>query len=409
MSEAVSTEKCTKAPPFPQDRTCPYQPPPGYAEFRDQGAAVKGTLYDGSSVWLVTGYRAARELLSGGHLSADRQNPGYPIVSPRMEGIRHQPPSFVGMDAPQHTRHRRMLMNEFSVHRVAALRPVIETIVDEHIEAMLGQGGPLDLVPAFSLPVPSRVICEILGVPYADHAFFQETSRNLIQADSPEQALEAAGELGAYLERLIGDLLAEPGPGLLGRLARDQVAHGELAPHELVMNALMVLIAGHETTASMITLSVITLLHHPSQLEALRADPALATRAVEELLRYLSIADIAGTRVAATDIEVGGKHIREGEPVVVVHSLANRDATVFPDPDRFDIRRGDRRHMAFGFGVHQCLGQNLARAELEIALPALFGRLPGLRLAVDLDRVVPRDGGTVQGVNTLPITWGSGT
>jgi pentalenic acid synthase len=407
MSETTVTEAAQQAQPFPQDRTCPYQPPPGYDTFRGGGAAHRATLYDGTEAWVISAYHAARELLSdAGRLSADRQNDGYPIVSARMEGIKYQPPSFVGMDPPEHTRHRRMMLAEFSVRSVAALRPRIQALVDEYIDEMLAHGGPLDLVPAFSLPVPSRVICEILGVPYADHAFFQESSQNLVQADSPEQALQAVGELSVYFDEMISKYLTEPGPGMIGRLAADKVAAGELYKHELIMNALMLLIAGHETTASMITLSVITLLQHPDQLEKMRGDAALVGPAVEELLRYLSIADIAGARVAARDFEIGGELIREGEGVIVANSLANRDPGVFADPDRFDITRGNRHHVAFGYGVHQCLGQNLARAELEIALPALFRRIPGLRLAVDVGDLELRDGGTVQGVNELMITWG---
>lgn len=408
MSETTATHTAREAPSFPQDRTCPYQPPAGYAEFRGEDAAHRATLYDGTEAWVISAYEEARELLSdAGRLSADRQNPGYPIVSERMEGIKYQPPSFVGMDPPEHGRHRRMMLAEFSVKNVRAMRPTIESLVDEYIEAMLEQGGPLDLVPAFSLPVPSRVICEILGVPYADHQFFQESSQNLVQADSPEQALQAVGELSVYLDDMISEYLEKSGPGMIGRLATDKVAGGELFKHELIMDALMLLIAGHETTASMITLSVITMLAHPDQLALLQKDEALVGPAVEELLRYLSIADIAGTRVAATDFEIGGQLIRAGEGVIVANSLANRDPSVFADPDQFDIRRGSRHHVAFGFGVHQCLGQNLARAELEIALPALFSRLPDLRLAVDLDQLKLRDGGTVQGVNELQITWGA--
>jgi pentalenic acid synthase len=407
MSETTDGAAAQEAPLFPQDRTCPYQPPTGYADFRGKGDVHRARLYDGSDAWVVTGYETARELLAdAGRLSADRQNDGYPIVSERMEGIKYQPPSFVGMDPPDHTRHRRMMLAEFSVRSVNALRPRIQTLVDEYIDEMLAQGGPLDLVPAFSLPVPSRVICEVLGVPYADHTFFQEASQNLVQADSPEQALQSVGELSVYLDDMISDYLAKPGPGMIGRLAADKVAGGELYQHELIMNALMLLIAGHETTASMITLGVITLSEHPDQLALLRADDTLIGPTVEELLRYLSIADIAGTRVAATDFEAGGELIRKGEGVIVANSLANRDPSAFLDPDRFEIGRGNRHHVAFGFGVHQCLGQNLARAELEIALPALFSRLPGLRPAVDVNQLKLRDGGTVQGVNELLITWG---
>lgn len=392
-------------PRFPQDRTCPYQPPKAYEQLQNESGVCPVQLYDGTPAWVVTGFALARELLSNGSLSADRKNPGYPIVSARMEGVRHQPPSFVGMDPPGHTRHRRMMLAEFSVARLEAMRPLIEGIVEEYVGRMRVKGGPVDLVQEFSLPVPSKVICELLGVPYEDHDFFQVTSQQLVQAESPQQAVGAVQELSGYLAELIGGYTQAEGPGLLGRLARERVATGELEFGELIMNAIMLLIAGHETTASMISLSVVTLLDHPEQLDKMLSGPEFVPGAVEELLRYLSIADIAGARVAARDIEVDGQHIPAGSGVIVTNSLANRDPQAFEEPDRLDVERGDLGHLAFGYGVHQCLGQNLARLELQIALPALFRALPGLRLTVPVEDLRLRDGGTVQGTNQLEITW----
>jgi cytochrome P450 len=407
MADKIGLSDAVSAAPFPQDRTCPYQPPAGYAPLRSTGGPVHPVvLYDGTPAWVVTGYAAARELLWSGRLSADRTNDAFPIISPRMEGIKYQPQSFVGMDPPEHTRHRRMLLPEFSVRSVDAMRPVIGRIVDQYLDDMLAAGPPLDLVTAFSLPVPSRVICDVLGVGYADHDFFQRASQNLVQAESPEQAIGAVMELSGYFEKMITKYLEQPGDGMISRLAVDELAAGSVTRPELIMSVLMLLIGGHETTASMITLSVIALLDNPDQYAAFGAGTVDAKLAVEELLRYLSIADIAGTRVAATDIELGDYLIREDDPVIVVNSLANRDPETFPDPDALDLNRGSRAHIAFGFGQHQCLGQNLARAELEIALPALLRRLPDLRLAIDASQLRLRDGGTVQGVNELPVTWG---
>ncbi len=249
------------------------------------------------------------------------------------------------------------------------------------------------------------VICQLLGVPYADHDFFQDASRRLVQSTDAADAAGARDDLERYLDELITGLAAEPGPGLLSALVHRQLAEGATDREELISNAMLLLIAGHETTASMTSLSVITLLDHPDQLAALRADPALVPGAVEELLRYLAIADIAGGRVATADIEIDGQLIRAGEGVIVTNSIANRDADVFRDPDTFDIHRSARHHLAFGYGVHQCLGQNLARLELEIILTALFERVPTLRLATPVERLELRPGTTIQGVNELPVTW----
>ncbi|MFD1047822.1 cytochrome P450, partial [Kibdelosporangium lantanae] len=211
----------------------------------------------------------------------------------------------------------------------------------------------------------------------------------------------AREELMDYLDKLAGD----PPPGLIARLKADQVETGHLDERDLVMNALILLIAGHETTASMLSLAVITLLDHPDQLAKLRASADAVPSAVEELLRYLSIVDAGPGRVAVADIEIAGVTIKAGEGVLIQNAISNRDPAVFPDPDTFDITRSARHHVAFGYGVHQCLGQNLARMELELALPALFERVPDLRLAVDVADLELRPATTIQGVNALPVAW----
>jgi pentalenic acid synthase len=298
-----------------------------------------------------------------------------------------------------------MLISEFTVKRIKGMRPDIERVVHGFIDDMLAAGPPADLVSRFALPVPSMVICQLLGVPYADHELFQDASRRLLQSTDAAGTIAARDDLAGYLDGLITRLQAEPKPGLLGNLITEQLANGEIDRDELISTALLLLVAGHETTASMTSLSVITLLEHPDQHAALRADPSLIPGAVEELLRYLAIADIAGGRVATTDIEIDGQLIRAGDGVIVTNSIANRDGMVFEDPDTFDVHRSARHHIAFGYGVHQCLGQNLARLELEVILTALFDRIPTLRLAVGVDELTLRPGTTIQGVNELPVTW----
>ncbi|MFD7017728.1 cytochrome P450 [Streptomyces sp. NPDC059161] len=406
MTETAATLQTHDAPAFPADRTCPYQLPEAYSRLRDEpGALHPVTLYDGRRAWVVTGHQTARSLLADPRLSSDRTDAAFPATSPRFQAFRQQRPAFISMDPPEHGPRRRMLISEFTVKRIKGMRKDIERIVHGFIDDMLRAGPPADLVSQFALPVPSMVICQLLGVPYADHDFFQDASKRLVQATDVAGAVAARDDLRAYLDTLITRLEAEPGSGLLGTLVTEQLASGGIDREELISTALLLLVAGHETTASMTSLSVITLLEHPEQHAALRADPSLVPGAVEELLRYLAIADIAGGRIATADIEIDGHLIRAGEGVIVTNSIANRDGSVFRDPDTFDVHRSARHHIAFGFGVHQCLGQNLARLELEVIIATLFDRIPTLRLAVPVDRLTLRPGTTIQGVNELPVTW----
>lgn len=406
MTETTAAPRTHEAPAFPADRTCPYQLPDSYRKLRDEPETLRAvTLFDGRRAWVVTKHEAARRLLADPRLSSDRTHPDFPATSPRFQAIREARPAFIGLDPPEHGTRRRMTISEFTVKRIKGMRPAVERIVHGFIDEMLAAGPPADLVSQFALPVPSMVICELLGVPYADHDFFQDASRRLVQASDAAGAAAARDDFQHYLDGLITKMQAEPGPGLLHTLVTRQLAAGEIDREELISTALLLLVAGHETTASMTSLSVITLLEHPEQHAALRADPALLPGAVEELLRYLAIADIAGGRVAKADIEIDGQLIRAGEGVIVTNSIANRDGSVFADPDAFDVRRSARHHLSFGYGVHQCLGQNLARLELEVILTALFERIPTLRLAVPVAELTLRPGTTIQGVNELPVTW----
>ncbi|NGO69756.1 cytochrome P450 [Streptomyces boncukensis] len=396
-----------EAPAYPSDRTCPYRLPEQYNSLRGEGDSLRRvTLYDGRQAWVVTRLETARTLLADPRLSSDRKRDEFPALSPRFRAAaRDGSPSFLGMDPPEHGRHRRMAIKEFTVRRVRAMRPDIEDIVHGLLDDMVDAGPPADLVTRFSLPIPTLVICRLLGVPYADHDYFQDASMRFFQAQAEEGARAASRELDRYLGGLLDSARREPGEGLVGTLAAEYLEPGTATREELVATARLLLVAGHETTASMTSLSVITLLDHPEQLAALRADPSLMPGAVEELLRLLSIADAASGRYATDDIEIDGHVIRAGEGVLVTSSLANRDGAAFPEPDAFDIRRDARHHLAFGYGVHQCLGQNLARLELEVALTALFARLPDLRLAVPAEQLKLRPGNTIQGVNELPVTW----
>ncbi|AZS83498.1 cytochrome P450 [Streptomyces griseoviridis] len=405
MTETVATPP-SDAPAFPSDRTCPYHLPDRYDDLRArEGSLQRVTLYDGRQVWVVTGHETARKLLADPRLSSDRSDPAFPATSPRVESFRQRRPGFIGLNPPEHGPKRRMTIGEFTVRRIKGMRPDIESIVHGFLDDMIAAGPPADLVSRFALPVPSLVICRLLGVPYEDHDLFQDASRRLVQSTDAAGAGAARDDLESYLGGLVDSLRGTSRPGLLSTLVTEQLETGAIDREELVATAILLLVAGHETTASMTSLSVITLLEHPEQWAALRADPALIPGAVEELLRYLAIADVVGARAVTADIEIDGQHIRAGEGVIIANSITNRDSSAFADPDTFDVHREARHHLSFGYGVHQCLGQNLARLELDIILTALLDRLPGLRLAVPVDRLDLRPGTTIQGVNELPVTW----
>ncbi|GGX22357.1 cytochrome P450 [Streptomyces noursei] len=389
---------------FPQDRTCPYHPPTNYRPLRESGPLSHVALYDGRRIWAVTGHTEARALLVDGRLSADRQNPAFPITLERFEAVRRVRTPLIGVDDPEHNTQRRMLIPSFSVKRTIALRPQIQRIVDELLDRMVAQGPPAELVSAFALPVPSMVICLLLGVPYADHEFFEERSHRLLRGRSAEEGEEARLDLEDYLAGLIAAKEKTPGDGLLDELITERLRTGSLRHEELVRLAMVLLVAGHETTANMISLGTFTLLEHPDQLAQLKADDNLMPAAVEELLRFLSIAD-GMLRVATDDIEIAGRTIRAGDGVMFSTSLINRDEAAYPAPDELDLDRSARHHVAFGFGVHQCLGQNLARAEMEIALRSLFRRIPDLRLAVPAAEIPFKPGHTLQGMIELPLAW----
>lgn len=392
---------------LPLRRTCPFAPAPQYAGLREENPLVRVRLHDGSTAWAVTRHAEARRLLADPRLSADPHRPGFPIVEPGQEGLRTLDPlPFVKMDPPQHTAYRKMLIGEFTAARLAALRPGIQRIVDRLLDTMCEAGSSADLVEAFALPVPSTVICELLGVPYADHEFFEDRSRVAVRRTSnPAMVQRAYVDLVMYLDRLLRRKERDPGDDLLSRLIAGHRGSEALTHDQAVGVAMLLLTAGHETSANMISLGTLTLLQNPEKIAALTAEPGSVRGVVEELLRGLAIADTVPTRIALEDVEVGGQTIRAGEGVVVLIAAANHDPRVFPAPEVFDPGRGQRHHIAFGYGIHQCLGQNLVRAELEIVFGTLFRRLPGLRLDVAPERLAYRHDAELFGLWELPVAW----
>ncbi|MEU2210565.1 cytochrome P450 [Streptomyces hygroscopicus] len=400
-------ERAAGAPEFPMARAagCPFDPPPALRDRQQEGPLSRVRLWDGSTPWLVTRYADQRALLADPRVSADITRPGYPLQSPLPPG--GSGVSFILKDDPEHARLRRMVTAPFAIKRVEAMRPGVQKIVDDLIDDLLAGPKPVDLVDAFALPVPSLVICQLLGVPYADHDFFQTNSKVIINLDvTPEQRSAAHGNLIGYLNDLMGEKIADPVDDLLSGLAT-RVTAGELSREEAAQMGVLLLIAGHETTANMIALGTLALFEHPDQLALLRDtdDPALVSSAVEELLRYLHITHNGRRRVATEDIEIAGEVIRAGEGLILANDIANRDPEVFAEPDRLDIRRDARRHVAFGFGVHQCLGQPLARMELQVVYGTLYRRIPTLRPATELERIPFKHDGSVYGVYELPVTW----
>ncbi|EWC61134.1 putative cytochrome P450 hydroxylase [Actinokineospora spheciospongiae] len=394
--------------PMARDGRCPFDPPPPLGGLREDAPVSRVRLWDGSTPWLVTRYADVRAVLADPRVSSDSDLPGFPHTTPGVAARRGRVKSFITMDDPDHARHRRLLTSDFTVRRMEALRPRVQGIVDGLIDDMLAGPRPVDLVQAFSLPLPSLVICELLGVPYADRDFFHRASRTIIARDAtPEDAVGATDDLLAYLGDLVDRKDAEPTDDLLGRLTAEQLRTGAMSRAEIASMGLLLLVAGHETTANMITLGTAALLREPGQLALLRdgGDPAVVANAVEELLRYLTIVHLGRRRVALADLEVGGVLIRAGEGIIAATDAANRDPGAFADPDALDITRKARHHVAFGYGVHQCLGQPLARVEMQVAFETLYRRLPGLALAEPVERLPFKHDMIIYGVHELPVTW----
>ncbi|HEY3681981.1 MAG TPA: cytochrome P450 [Streptosporangiaceae bacterium] len=392
---------------FPVQR-CPFGPPAEYARMRDEAPVVRVRLPDGRVLWVVTRHAEAQRILTDPRISTDTTREDFTSISGGHDNetmAKLHAGMFIDMDPPEHDVYRRMLISEFSVKRIKAMRPGIEATANELIDAMLAGDRPADLVAEFGLPLPSLVICQLLGVPYEERAYFQSRTRQLVNFGSdPEAAIAATEQIRAYLDDLVTRAEGDPGDNLIGRLVTERRATGELSHDALVGMTFLLLIAGHETTANMLPLSVLTLLRNPGQLAELRDDPSLWPGAVEELLRILSITDWAAfDRMAIADIEIGGTTIRAGDGVYVLGLAANWDERAYPKPGDLDIHRRARNHVAFGFGVHQCLGQNLARAELEIALRVLFDRIPDLRAATEDFNF--KIGAPIFGLYDLPVTW----
>jgi cytochrome P450 len=394
--------------PMPRAAGCPFDPPPVLRSMQQNARLGRVRIWNGATAWVVTRYADQRALLSDPRVSADVTRPGFPAMSAGVVARRKNAVPFISVDDPEHARLRRMVTSPFTVKQVEKMRLAVQRIVDDLIDRMLAGPKPADLVEVFALPVPSLVVCELLGVPYEDRDVFQSSTRAMVVRDgSPEEQAAAQGRILAYLEGLVSRKLGEPGDDLLCRIAVEQVVPGVLSTRDAAAMGMLLLVAGHETTSNMIALGTLALLRHPQQLAELRVteDGARIARAVDELLRYLTITHSGRRRIALEDIELGSDVIRAGDGLIFPNDIGNRDPAIYPDPDRLDTNREALGHLAFGFGPHQCLGQNLARMELQVVYGTLYRRIPNLALATDFDQVRFKHGALAYGVDELPVTW----
>ncbi|WP_326639927.1 cytochrome P450 [Streptosporangium sp. NBC_01755] len=382
---------------------CPFDPPKELIQAREHGPISRYPFPDGHQGWLITGYDLVRSALADSRFSSRKElMRHHPTIDLGDIEVPPAPPGeFLLMDEPQHGRYRKPLVGKFTVRRMRQLTERVEQITADHLDAMEKAGSPADLVTAFAKPIPAIMICELLGVPYQDRGSFQEQVDSFLSGETSDEDLIAAYTATQnYLAELVVAKRANPTDDVLSDLT-----DSDLTDEELRGVALILLAAGLDTTANMLALGTFALLRNPAQLAALRADPALADRAVEELLRYLSVAKTF-MRTALEDVELGGRTIEAGTAVILSYNTANRDPERFADPHVLDLRRQDGGHLAFGHGIHQCLGQQLARVEMRVAFPALLTRFPTLRLAVPADEVDLRpETADIYGIKSLPVTW----
>ncbi len=403
-------EVAADIPEYPMERSarCPFAPPPEVLELGSVAPLSRVRIWDGSTPWLITGHEVARELFTDSRVSVDDRRSGFPHWNEMMVStVNKRPRSVFTSDAEEHTRFRRMLSKPFTFRRVEGLRPAIQKITDEHIDAILAGPQPAELVAALALPVPTLVISEMLGVPYEDHEFFQHHANvGLDRYAKAEDTMTKGMSLSKYLCDLVEAKMANPAEDAVSDLA-ERVTAGEIDVKEAAQLGTGLLIAGHETTANMIGIGVLALLQNPEQAALLSntTDPKVIANAVEELMRYLSIVQNGQRRVATDDIEIAGQTIRGGDGIIIDLAPANWDPAAYPQPDSLDLSRDTGQQLGFGYGRHQCVGQQLARAELQIVFHTLFRRIPTLRLAAPFEEIPFKHDRLAYGVYELPVTW----
>jgi cytochrome P450 len=395
---------------FPMRRTgSPLDPPVEYARFRAVGPLTRVRMWDGRTAWIVTRREEVLQVLASPDMSADPTREGYPFLSPaRVETVKSLK-TFIVMDPPDHTRFRRMLTGDFTYKRMEELRPRVQELVDGMLDAMIARGSPADLMESLALKLPVTVVSLLVGVPLADHdKLVRWSSARLDLTLDPAVTARAAEEMLAYFDDLVCERERNPRatPDLLGRLVNEQVLPGTLSRLDAVHMLNLLYFAGHETTANQIALGALSLLLDDEQRARLQADPRRVANAVEEMLRFHTPTHYNSCRVALRDVIIGDSVIRAGEGVYPLLIAANRDPGVFADPDRFDIDRANAAdQVTFSHGIHQCIGQPLARLELRTVFATLLARLPTLRLAAPLSELRFKADNYVYGVYELPVSW----
>lgn len=390
---------------MPMIRETVLDPPAELTRWRATHPVAPLTYMDGHVGWIVTGHALARRVLQDDRFSSRpelRHSAVHLVLGDGQPPEEDVPGMFVGMDPPDHTRYRKLLTGELSVRRMRELEPRIAATAHQLIDAMTAEKGPADLVESYAIPLPSLVICDLLGISYDDWRRIRPTSELMLRTDSSaEQVRQCYADIFAFLAEVVADKHRTPQDDLLGGL----VARTDLSDIELTAIAFQLFTAGHETTANMLSLGTYTLLTHPEQLASAQGGATLGDGAVEELLRYLTVIQFGISRAALEDVELDGVTVRAGQTVTIHLPAANRDPAKFPQPDVLDLGRPALGNVAFGSGAHQCVAQQLARAELRIGFRTLFERLPDLRLAVPAEEVPMRDGAIVYGAAELQVTW----
>ncbi|WP_394363180.1 cytochrome P450 [Amycolatopsis sp. SB7-3] len=390
-----------------------------YPAAKDDPATPMGAIYaeyppmsrvvfpSGCEGWLVTRYEDVRLIFSDTRFSRNLLAPGAPcLIEPGDFSTGEH--SILNMDPPDHTRLRKLTAQAFTVRRIAGLRPRIQQIADTLLRAMAEHGPPVDLVETFAFPLPTAVMCEILGVPYEGRERFRQWSRVIVtpMAYGPAEVAQARRDGAEDMAALVAVKRETPGNDLLSVLVHASDEDGDrLTEAELIDLATQLLLAGHETTVSLIATGIVLLTGHPDQLAALRSDPSLTEGAVEEIMRFDGPADASLLRVALEDVELSAGPVRRGEAVLAHTGAANRDEAAFPGASRFDIRRRNAPQLGFGHGLHFCLGAALARLEGEIAFRTLLDGLPGLDLAVPASAITWRPPLSIRGPEAVPVTW----